>query len=153
MLGAAQVQVPKYDLYDLKLTREEDGAVETLDPQFCMRFEWLKILEPTVLDLLLDPTFVMSLSFPDLLLLGCVCFTSFVDMDFLGGTTLVEMILVKGHVFPSIVKICLIDLGLEVSSIRRIQGIGYGVLEFLGVRTTHGYAVSSLMDTACWSSE
>ncbi|GKB42913.1 hypothetical protein Tco_0887855, partial [Tanacetum coccineum] len=26
--------------------------------------------------------------------------------------------------------------GLEVGSIRRIQGIGYGVLEFLGVGTT-----------------
>ncbi|GJR77942.1 hypothetical protein Tco_0090307, partial [Tanacetum coccineum] len=43
--------------------------------------------------------------------------------------------------------------GLEVGSICRIQGIGYGVLEFLGVRTTHGYTVSSLMDTAYWSSE
>ncbi|GJT91713.1 hypothetical protein Tco_1080558 [Tanacetum coccineum] len=32
MLGAARVQVPEYDLYDLKLTREEDGVVETLDP-------------------------------------------------------------------------------------------------------------------------
>ncbi|GJX83045.1 hypothetical protein Tco_0332526 [Tanacetum coccineum] len=77
--------------------------------------------------------------------------------------------------------------GLEVGSIRRIQGIRYGVLEFLGVGTTfdifqnlhilylqygvlifsgydvlslfplwsfgecrHGYAVSSLMDTAYW---
>ncbi|GKF08531.1 hypothetical protein Tco_0042755 [Tanacetum coccineum] len=29
-----------------------------------------------------------------------------------------------------------IDNGLEVGSIRRIQGIGYGVLEFLGVGTT-----------------
>ncbi|GJV43318.1 hypothetical protein Tco_1427854 [Tanacetum coccineum] len=72
MLGAARVQVPVYDLYDLKLTREEDGAVETLDPQFCMDSKWLKILEPTVLDLLLDPTFVISLSFPDLLLPGVV---------------------------------------------------------------------------------
>ncbi|GJS39809.1 hypothetical protein Tco_0564852 [Tanacetum coccineum] len=44
-------------------------------------------------------------------------------------------------------------LGLEVGSIRRIQGIRYSVLEFLGVGTTHGYAVSSLMDTAYWSSE
>ncbi|GKF63188.1 hypothetical protein Tco_0186636, partial [Tanacetum coccineum] len=43
--------------------------------------------------------------------------------------------------------------GLEFGSIRRIQGIGYGVLDFLGVGTTHGYAVSSLMDTAYWSSE
>ncbi|GKF33622.1 hypothetical protein Tco_0106822, partial [Tanacetum coccineum] len=93
MLGVAPVQVLEYDLYDLKLTREEDGAVKTLDPQFCMGFEWLEILRPTVLDLLLDPTFVMSLSFLDLFLLGCVCLTTVVDMDFLGGTTLVEMIL------------------------------------------------------------
>ncbi|GJR03986.1 hypothetical protein Tco_0526970 [Tanacetum coccineum] len=53
-------------------------------------------------------------------------------------------------------------VGLEVSSIRRIQGIGYGVLEFLGIRRidllsfvvfgecSHGYAVSSLMDMAYW---
>nr|GEU77044.1 ribonuclease H-like domain-containing protein [Tanacetum cinerariifolium] len=44
----------------------------------------------------------------------------------------------------------LIGKSLEFGSIRRIQGIGYGVLEFLGVGTTHGYAVSSLMDTAYW---
>ncbi|GJZ47126.1 hypothetical protein Tco_0600958 [Tanacetum coccineum] len=31
--------------------------------------------------------------------------------------------------------------------------VGYGVLGFLRVGTTHGYAVSSLMDTAYWSSE
>ncbi|GKC44963.1 hypothetical protein Tco_1062685 [Tanacetum coccineum] len=29
-----------------------------------------------------------------------------------------------------------LECGLEVGSIRRIQGIGYGVLEFLGVGTT-----------------
>ncbi|GKA97939.1 hypothetical protein Tco_0825833, partial [Tanacetum coccineum] len=40
-----------------------------------------------------------------------------------------------------------------VGSIRRIQGIGYGVLEFLGVGTTHRYAISSLMDTTYWLSE
>nr|GEX58893.1 hypothetical protein [Tanacetum cinerariifolium] len=57
-----------------------------------------------VFDLLLDPTFVMSLSFPDFLLLGCVCLTEVVDMEFLAGTSLVEMILVNGHVFPSIMK-------------------------------------------------
>ncbi|GJT08164.1 hypothetical protein Tco_0842626 [Tanacetum coccineum] len=75
--------------------------------------------------------------------------------------------------------------GLEASSIRRIQGIEYGVLQFPGVGTTfdifqifttissycvgllwirhielvsfvvfgecrHGYAISSVMDTAYW---
>ncbi|GJV34923.1 hypothetical protein Tco_1407400 [Tanacetum coccineum] len=34
--------------------------------------------------------------------------------------------------------------------IRRIFLDGYGVLEFLGVGTTHKYSVSSLMDTAYW---
>ncbi|GKF81375.1 hypothetical protein Tco_0239977, partial [Tanacetum coccineum] len=38
--------------------------------------------------------------------------------------------------------------GLESVYIRLIQGIRYGVLEFLGVGTTHRYAVSSLMNTA-----
>ncbi|GKD80400.1 hypothetical protein Tco_1343021, partial [Tanacetum coccineum] len=42
---------------------------------------------------------------------------------------------------------------LESMSIRRIQCIGYGVLGFLGVGTTHGYVVSFLMDTAYWLSE
>ncbi|GKG19673.1 hypothetical protein Tco_0376772, partial [Tanacetum coccineum] len=52
--------------------------------------------------------------------------------------------------------------GLESVSIRRIQGIGYGVLRFLGRidhasfvdfgECGHGYAVSSLMDTKYWLS-
>ncbi|GJX38485.1 hypothetical protein Tco_0251788 [Tanacetum coccineum] len=58
-----------------------------------------------------------------------------------------------------------VPYGLEVGSIRRIQGIGYGVLEFLGIRRIelvsfvvfgecrNGYTVSSLMDMAYWSSE
>ncbi|GJZ11537.1 hypothetical protein Tco_0546296 [Tanacetum coccineum] len=37
-----------------------------------------------------------------------------------------------------------LEEGLESVSIRRIQGIGYGVLEFLGVGTTHGYPESCL---------
>ncbi|GJZ78148.1 putative reverse transcriptase domain-containing protein [Tanacetum coccineum] len=43
--------------------------------------------------------------------------------------------------------------GSGVGSIRRIQCLGYDVLGFLGVGTTHRYAVSSLMDTAYWLSE
>ncbi|GJY95477.1 hypothetical protein Tco_0511838 [Tanacetum coccineum] len=151
MLGAARVQVLEYDWYDLKLTREEDGAVETLDPQFFMGSEWLEILESTVFDLLVDPKFVMSLIFLDLLLLCCVCFTSVIDMDFLGDTTLVEMILVKGHVFPSIVNIHPVGFQLYPTLVYTLP---------VGKREVsardwhwHGYAVSSLMDTAYWSSE
>ncbi|GKE52714.1 hypothetical protein Tco_1487870, partial [Tanacetum coccineum] len=40
--------------------------------------------------------------------------------------------------------------GLESMSIWRIQCIGYGVLGFLGVETTHEYAISSLMAMAYW---
>ncbi|GKG04003.1 hypothetical protein Tco_0314390, partial [Tanacetum coccineum] len=32
MFGASRVQIPENNLDNLKLTREEDGAVETLDP-------------------------------------------------------------------------------------------------------------------------
>ncbi|GJS61154.1 hypothetical protein Tco_0655938 [Tanacetum coccineum] len=45
----------------------------------------LKNSSNLVLDLLLDPTFVMSLRFPDLLLLGYVCLTTVVDIDVLEG--------------------------------------------------------------------
>ncbi|GKD52685.1 hypothetical protein Tco_1281661 [Tanacetum coccineum] len=53
---------------------------------------------------------------------------------------------------------CLLDdqnsrSGLEVGWIRRIHVLDTAYWGFLGVGTTHGYAVSSLMDTAYWSSE
>ncbi|GJV33640.1 hypothetical protein Tco_1394040 [Tanacetum coccineum] len=47
-------------------------------------------LDSTLLDLLFEPTFVMSLSFPELLLLGGVILTTVVESGFLGGTTVVE---------------------------------------------------------------
>ncbi|GJU43304.1 hypothetical protein Tco_1200570, partial [Tanacetum coccineum] len=56
-----------------------------------------------------------------------------------------------------------LDMAYPRDWIRRIQGIGYGVLEFLRRidllsfvvfgECRHGYAVSSLMDTAYWLSE
>ncbi|GKF72199.1 hypothetical protein Tco_0208313, partial [Tanacetum coccineum] len=44
----------------------------------------------TVFDLLLEPMLVISLSFPEVLLLGAVFLTTVVDIGFLGGTTVVE---------------------------------------------------------------
>ncbi|GJT56337.1 hypothetical protein Tco_0991391 [Tanacetum coccineum] len=145
--------VPEYDLYDLKLTREEDGAVETLDPQFHMGSEWLEILEPTVLDLLLDPTFVsvFFLEFPDLFLLGCVCLTTVVDIDFLGGTTLVEIILVKGHVFPTIVKICLVGFD-PLASIELLTPIeGDTKLSVIGWINGYAYPMGTPTHVCVWS--
>ncbi|GJT37469.1 hypothetical protein Tco_0937334 [Tanacetum coccineum] len=82
MLGATRVQMSEDDLYNMHWTREEDGELETLDPQFLLGFELLEILDSTILDLLLDLTFFVAL-----------------------GTTAVEVILVKGHLVPSTVKV------------------------------------------------
>ncbi|GKB60523.1 hypothetical protein Tco_0916709 [Tanacetum coccineum] len=98
VLGAPQVQVPEDDLNDLKWTREEDKEV-------LLGSESLEILDSTLLDLLLEPTLVMSLSFPELMLLGGVFLAILVESGFLGGTTLMEVILVKGYLFPSTVKV------------------------------------------------
>ncbi|GJX02665.1 hypothetical protein Tco_0188581 [Tanacetum coccineum] len=89
MLGATRVQVPEDDLYDLCWIREKDGELETLDPQFLLGSELLEILDSTILDLLFYPTFFVAL-----------------------GTTAVEVILVKGRLVPSIVKVLPIDLAL-----------------------------------------
>nr|GEZ15566.1 hypothetical protein [Tanacetum cinerariifolium] len=105
VLRAARVLISKDDLNVLKLIREEDEAVETLDPQFLLGSKLLEIVDSTFLDLLLEPILVISLSFPDVLLLDVVFLTTFVECGYLGGTTVVEVILVKGNIFLSIVKI------------------------------------------------
>ncbi|GKE56518.1 hypothetical protein Tco_1495703 [Tanacetum coccineum] len=105
MLGATRVQIPEDDLYDLRWTREEDGELETLDPYFLLGFELLEILDSIILDLLLELTLVVALGFPRLFLRGGVFLTTFARIGFLGGNTIVEVILVKGHLFPSIVKV------------------------------------------------
>ncbi|GJT78510.1 hypothetical protein Tco_1045235 [Tanacetum coccineum] len=163
MVGAARVQVTEYDLYDLKLTQEEDGAVETLDPQFCMGFELLEILEPTFLDLLLGPTFVMSLSFPDLLLLGCAYLTTVVDMEWVPTGKLLNSCTGKVNSEPthgSIVDIphiqaCKQTLGLSAETSARMVSqkmsyIKWCLLKitlqapFLNVQKTFEHSSSSL---------
>ncbi|GJZ13286.1 hypothetical protein Tco_0548516 [Tanacetum coccineum] len=105
VLGAARAQIPEDNLNDLKWTQEEDGEAKTLDPQFLLGFELLEILYSTFLDFLLEPRLVISLSFSEVRLLGGVFLTTVGEVVVLRGTTIVEVILVKGHVFPSIVKV------------------------------------------------
>ncbi|GKF73023.1 hypothetical protein Tco_0219355 [Tanacetum coccineum] len=77
MFGAAGVQIPENNLDDLHSSREEYGTSKTIDPQ----------------DLL-----------GSFLLAGVgVSFSRAVG--FLRGTSVVVVILVKGHAFPTIVKI------------------------------------------------
>ncbi|GKC81380.1 hypothetical protein Tco_1137097 [Tanacetum coccineum] len=71
MLGAAGVQIPENNLDDLQASREEDGTLETVDPQDLLGFE---VSDSRVI-------------------------------GFLGGTSVVVVILVKGHAFPTIVKV------------------------------------------------
>ncbi|GJV20112.1 hypothetical protein Tco_1369132 [Tanacetum coccineum] len=90
VLGATRVQIPEDNLFDLKCTREEDKEVETLDPQFLLGSELLENIDSTTLDFLL--TFVTSLSFPVVLLLGGVLLIIVGKSGFLGDTTIVEEI-------------------------------------------------------------
>ncbi|GJV69194.1 hypothetical protein Tco_1484703 [Tanacetum coccineum] len=78
MLGASGVQIPKNNLDNLELTREVDGEFKIVDPQFLLGFEMLDGLDPKILRVVA-----------------------------LRGSSLVEVILVKGHAFPTSVKILL----------------------------------------------
>nr|GFD31966.1 hypothetical protein [Tanacetum cinerariifolium] len=75
MLGASGVQIPKNNLDNLHSTVEEDGTLESVDPQDLLG-----------LDVLLSR-----------------------GIDFLRGTIAVVVILVKGHTFPTNVKVMPVD--------------------------------------------
>ncbi|GKF54666.1 hypothetical protein Tco_0165006, partial [Tanacetum coccineum] len=84
MLRAAGVQIPENNLDNLQSSREEDGTLETMDPH----------------DLL--GSFLLAEI--DLLFLGLGASIYRAD-GVLGGTSVVVVILVKGHAFPTIVKV------------------------------------------------
>nr|GEW22213.1 putative reverse transcriptase domain-containing protein [Tanacetum cinerariifolium] len=84
MLGAAEVQIPGNNLDNLHSSREEDGTSKTMDPQD-----------------LLDSVLLADI---DLIIsgLGVLVYRA---VGFLRGTSAVVVILVKGHTFPTIVKV------------------------------------------------
>ncbi|GJV54455.1 hypothetical protein Tco_1450196 [Tanacetum coccineum] len=84
MLGAAGVQIPENNLDDLYSSKEEDRTSETMDLQ----------------DLLGS----FLLADVDLIILGLGVSLSRA-VGFLRGTSAVVVILVKGHAFPTIVKV------------------------------------------------
>ncbi|GKB77872.1 hypothetical protein Tco_0944767 [Tanacetum coccineum] len=92
---------------------EEDGTSETVDAQDCLGSLVLEDVDSTILALLLDPTdldafgfLLYTLSSEDGMIAGGVIVVS------LRGTSLVEAILVKGHLFPTIVNILLVGFQL-----------------------------------------
>ncbi|GJW91731.1 hypothetical protein Tco_0169284 [Tanacetum coccineum] len=84
MLGAVEVQIRENNLDDLHSSREEDGTSETIDPQ----------------DLLGS----LLLADIDLIILGLDVSVSRV-VGFPRATSAVVVILVKGHAFPTIVRV------------------------------------------------
>ncbi|GJY85843.1 hypothetical protein Tco_0499869 [Tanacetum coccineum] len=100
-----KVQIPHNNLDNIQSIREEDGTSKTVDPQDCLDSLVLEDLDSTILALLLDPTDLDAFGFL-LYTLSSVdgIITGFI-VDSLRGTSLVEAILVKGHLFPTIVNI------------------------------------------------
>ncbi|GKC82436.1 hypothetical protein Tco_1138153 [Tanacetum coccineum] len=80
VLGASGVQIPQNNLDNLRSTKEEDGATEVLDPRDVPGSFLLEITDFAILGLLLEPL------------------------------VLVAVILVKGHAFPTKVKVLLVGL-------------------------------------------
>ncbi|GJS03778.1 hypothetical protein Tco_0320286 [Tanacetum coccineum] len=91
MLGAARVQIPENNLDSLHSFREEDETSKTMDPQDLMGSFLLADI--------------------DLIILGLGVSLSRA-VGFLRGTSAVVVILVKGHAFPTIVKVR--PVGLQV---------------------------------------
>ncbi|GJZ54865.1 hypothetical protein Tco_0610058 [Tanacetum coccineum] len=105
MLRASGVQIPQNNLDNLQSIREEDGTSEIVDPQDCLGSLVLEVLDFIILTLLLDPTdldafcfLLYTLSSKDGVITGVIVVS-------LRGTSLMEAILVKGHLFPTIVNI------------------------------------------------
>ncbi|GJV46338.1 hypothetical protein Tco_1430874 [Tanacetum coccineum] len=105
MLRASGIQIPENNLDNLKLTREENGDFEIVDPQCLLGFEMLEGLDPKILGSLRKSTDFTTLVFLRYILISRLGVVTYFKVVSLRGSTLVEVILVKGHVFPSIVKI------------------------------------------------
>ncbi|GKA32635.1 hypothetical protein Tco_0719002 [Tanacetum coccineum] len=136
MLGASGVQIPENNLDNLKLTREEDGEFDIVDPQCLLGFEMLEGLDLKILGSLLKSTDFATLVFLWYILISGLGLVIDFEVVSLRGYTLVAVILVKGHIFPAIVKVCPVDLDLErcdllalVELIIPVEG-NTGLLEF-----------------------
>ncbi|GJX99454.1 hypothetical protein Tco_0356473 [Tanacetum coccineum] len=105
MLGASRVQIRQNNLNNLQSIREEDGTSETVDPQDCLGSLVLEVLDSTILALLLDPIDLDAFGFLLYTLSARDCVIIGVTVVSLRGTSLVEVIVVKGHLFWTIVKV------------------------------------------------
>ncbi|GJZ14453.1 hypothetical protein Tco_0550130 [Tanacetum coccineum] len=130
MLGASRVQIPEKNLDNLKLIREEDGEFETVDPQCLLGFEMLVCQDPKVLSsLFIFTDFAILVFLWYILISGLEVVTDFKVVS-LRGSTLVEVNLVKGHEFLTIVKVRLVGFHLYPISVNTLP-VGFQVCFFL----------------------
>ncbi|GJX97343.1 hypothetical protein Tco_0353141 [Tanacetum coccineum] len=105
IFGASRVQIPEHNLDNLKMTRDEDGDFDTVDPQCLLGFEMLEGLDPKIPGSLLKSTDFATLVFLRYILISGLGVVIDFEVFSLRGSTLVEVILIKGHMFPTIVKV------------------------------------------------
>ncbi|GKA02161.1 hypothetical protein Tco_0674826 [Tanacetum coccineum] len=134
MLRASRVQIPQNNLDNLQSIKEEYGTSEIVDPQDYLGSLVLEVLDSTILTLLLDPTdldtfgfLLYTLSSGDVVITGVI-------VDSLRGTSLMEVILVKGHLFPTIVNILPVGFQLYPISVNALP-IGFDPLALVVVFT------------------
>nr|GEU38046.1 hypothetical protein [Tanacetum cinerariifolium] len=113
LLGAFRVQIPWNNLDNLQLIREEDGTSEIVDPQDCLGSLVLEVLDFIILALQLDSTNLDAFGFLLQTFSDGDCVITGVIVVSLRGTLLVETILVKGHLFPTIVKVLPVGSKIE----------------------------------------
>ncbi|GKA14661.1 hypothetical protein Tco_0694307 [Tanacetum coccineum] len=90
MLGASGVQIPQNNLDNLQSIREENGTSEIVDPQDCLGSLVLEVLDSTLVDLLLEPTYLDAFGLLLYTLSSEVgVFTGAIVVS-LGGTILIE---------------------------------------------------------------
>ncbi|GJX28516.1 hypothetical protein Tco_0236595 [Tanacetum coccineum] len=106
VLGAAGVQIPQNNLDNLQSIREEeDGATEVSDPRDVSSFILLAVIDFATLGLLLGTDLGTLGLLVYTLVTTCSGATTSRGMGTLRGTLLVAVILVKGHAFPTKVKV------------------------------------------------
>ncbi|GJR29471.1 hypothetical protein Tco_1105703 [Tanacetum coccineum] len=105
MIRASGVQILENNLDNLKLTREEDGEFEIVDPQCLLGSEMLVGLDPKIVGSLFKFTNFETLVFLRYILISGLAVVTDFKVGSLSRSTLVDVILVKGHEFPTIVKV------------------------------------------------
>ncbi|GKB26975.1 hypothetical protein Tco_0866376 [Tanacetum coccineum] len=140
ILRASEVQIPQNNLDNLQSKREEDGTSETVDPKDCLGSLVLEVLDSTILTFLLEPTDLDAFGFLLYTLSSKDGVITDVIVVSLRGTSFNEVILVKGHLFQTIVKI--LPIGFDpLAPVEHFTPVecNKGLLEYLVMLESFGF--------------